>query len=50
LLIPFAVATAQDPFAAVARQMFFDLLKVAPAVSPTMHVWVAKERLVIEDL
>ncbi len=52
LLIPLAV-TAQEPFAAVARRTFFELLKnssEAPMISPTLHQRVTEQGLVIEDL
>ena len=52
LLIPLAV-TAQEPFAAVARWTFFELLKnssEAPMISPTLHQRVTEQGLVIEDL
>ncbi len=52
LLIPLA-AMAQEPFAAVARQTFVELLKSsaeAPTVSPTLHERVTEQGLVIEDL
>ena len=52
VLIPL-VATAQEPYAAVARQTFAELLRTsaeAPAVSVASHGRVTEEGLVIEDL
>ena len=53
LLLPIAAATAQQPFSAVARQTFADLLKTpleAPAVSPTVLSRTVEEGLSIENL
>jgi dienelactone hydrolase len=52
LMIPCALS-AQDPFAAAARQTFVELLRSsseAPPVSPTLHERVIEHGLLIEDL
>lgn len=53
LLLSGAAASAQQPFAAVARQTFADLLKTPlahPKVEPTVHSRNVEEGLVIEDV
>ncbi len=52
-IVSFGAATAQEPFAAVARRTFLDLLQTpaeAPSVSPTVHGQSREAGLVIEDL
>lgn len=52
-LFSLCAATAQQPFASVARQTFADLLKNPlqhPSLSPTIHSQRVEEGLVIEDV